>query len=200
MRSGANLFQFEIEPALRDLAGGADSRPGAQALALPFLTVHVHPSAKERDVAAEIVLRVGDKRVLNAQECCDGCIDSALSSLQEIRARLVDARVALAGEKGALSGLVELMLTAMRQFLTFEQRLPRNKAPRRPGDEFYRDSEVRQAYFDTLEQLRGHLSRCLGAAAAMAGMNQPSDGLIAGYAGPWPAEAYVPFDPASLVP
>ena len=200
MRSGANLFQFKIEAALRDLVRCADSRPGAQALALPFLTIHVHPSAKERDVAAEIVLRVGDKRVLNAQECCDGCIDSALSSLQEIRSRLVDSRVALAGEKGALSGLVELMLTAIRQFLTFEQRLPRSKAPRHPGDEFYRDSGVRQAYFDTLEQLRGHLSRCLGAAAAMAGMSLPSDGLIAGYAGPWSAEAYEPFNPASLVP
>lgn len=200
MRSGANLFQFQIQPALRDLVRSADGRPGALAVVLPFLTVHVHPSARERAVAAEIVLRVGDKRVLNAQECCDGCIDAALSSLQGIRARLVDARVALASEQGALSGLVELMLTAIRQFLTFEQRLSRSGAPRHPGDELYRDGEVRQAYFDALEQLRGHLSRCLGAAAALAGMNLPSDGLITGYAGPWPAEAYVPVDPASLVP
>jgi len=200
MLGDVNPFKFEIEPALRDLARCADGRPGALALALPFLTIYVHPSARERAVATEIVLRVGDKRVLNAQECCDGCIDAALSSLQEIRARLVDARVALAGEQGALSGLIELMLTAIRQFLTFEQRLSRSGGPRHPGDEFYRDRDVRQAYFDALEQLRGHLSRCLGAVVAMAGRNVPSDGLIAGYAGSWPEEAYAHVDTALLVP
>lgn len=199
MRTGAILFKFEIEPALRALARGADGRPRALALAVPFLTVHVHPSDAERAVATEIVLRLADKRVLNAQECCDGCIDAALSSLQEIRARLVDARVSLADENGALSGLVELTLTAIRQFLTFEQRLPRKEVGKHPNDEFYRDGEVRQAYFDALEQLRGHLSRCLGAVASIAGMNVPSDGVIPGYPGPWPTDAYFPIDPASLV-
>lgn len=199
MRSGANLFRLEIGSALRDLARGADGRPGALPLVLPFLTVQVHPSARERAVAAEIVLRVSDKRVLNVQECCDACIDAALTSLQEIRSRLVDARVSLTNEHGALSGLVELTLTGIRQFLTFEQRLPRSSVSPQQGDEFYRDAEVRQAYFDALEQLRGHLSRCLGAAAVMAGMNLPSDGLVAGYAGPWPTEDYVPVDDAPLI-
>jgi len=198
MRTGAILLKFDIEAALRDLVRGTDSRPAAMTLVLPFVNVLVYPSAKERSVAAEIVLRVGDKRVLDSQECCDGCIDNALASLQDVRSRFGDARVALTGEKGALSGIIELMLCTIRQFLTFEQRLPRTGLPRYPGDEFYRDDEVRQSYFDALEQLRGHLMRCLAVVAAIAEVNFPATNLTADYSGPWPDAAYAPVDLAAL--
>lgn len=198
MRSGTLPFQFDVGPALREIAMRADGRPDAVALRLPFLTVHVRPSAAERAAAARMVLRLGDRRVLSAQECCDGCIDAALGSLQAIRAYLVEERVALADEPGALSGLVELMLTAIRQFLTFEQGMPR-ATPAFSGEEFYRDGEIRQTYIDALEQLRDHLSRCLSLVAVVAGMKVPADGLIAGYVGAWSAAAYAPVDVAALV-
>jgi hypothetical protein len=50
---------------------------------------------------------------------------------------------------------------------------------------------VRRAYFDALELLRGHLSRCLGQIAVLAGMDAPTERLIANYQGPWQVEAYV---------
>jgi hypothetical protein len=38
--------------------------------------------------------------------------------------------------------------------------------------------------------LRGHLSRCLGQVAKIAGMECPDEGLIVRYQGPWQLEAY----------
>ncbi len=200
MRSDAIPFQFEIAEVLKDLARSADARPSAVRLSLPFLSLLVHPSAVERDVAAEIVVRVGDRRVLSARECCDGCIDDALRSLQELRALLVNKRVELAAERdGPLYQLIELMLVAIRQFLTFEQQLSsRHRGQASETGERFRSPEDRQTYFDALELLRGHLSRCLGQIAIVAGMSVPSDGLIAGYQGAWPMNAYKPVDAARL--
>jgi hypothetical protein len=50
---------------------------------------------QKRQVARELVIRLIDRRVLSAWECCDDCIDRALVSLQEIRQILVDKQVAL---------------------------------------------------------------------------------------------------------
>jgi hypothetical protein len=44
---------------------------------------------------------------------------------------------------------------------------------------FDRPRDTRQAYFEALEQLRDHLSRCLAQIATIAGMQTPTDGLIA---------------------
>ncbi|MCB9948145.1 MAG: hypothetical protein H6842_09990 [Rhodospirillaceae bacterium] len=164
------------------------------------MNVFVCPSAFERDAAAEIVVRSSDRRVLSARECCDGCIEDALRSLQELRSQLVSKRIGLLGERdGPLYQLVELMLVAIRQFLTFEQQLPsRNRDRVTDESGRYRSPEDRQAYFDCLELLRGHLSRCLGQVAIIAGMDLPSDGLISGYQGPWPMEAYGSVEDAEL--
>jgi hypothetical protein len=43
---------------------------------------------------------------------------------------------------------------------------------------------------ENVEVLRGHLSRCLGQVAAIAGMPALSEGVIAEYQGPWQLEAY----------
>ncbi|HEY0838473.1 MAG TPA: hypothetical protein VGE72_31485 [Azospirillum sp.] len=192
MRNNAIPFQFEIAEVLKDLARSADARPSAVQLSLPFISVLVHPSIMERDVAAEIVVRAGDRRVLSAQECCDGCIDDALRSLQELRAQLVSKRVELIGERdGSLYQLIELMLIAIRQFLTFQQQLSsRYRGRASETGERFRSPEDRQTYFYALELLRGHLSRCLGQIAIIAGICVPSDGLIAGYQGAWPMDAY----------
>lgn len=56
------------------------------------------------------------------------------------------------------------MALGIRQFLTYEELLNRSDdAPPHPRfGEFYRPPDIREAYFDALEVLRGHLSRCLG--------------------------------------
>ena len=98
--------------------------------------------------------------------------------------------------EGPLFQLINAMRLGISQFLTFEQRL---KQPEN-ASRYLRSPDVRQAYFDALEELRGHLSRRLGQIAVLAGMEAPSEGLVANYQGPWQLEAYVvrapPVDPA----
>lgn len=166
---------------------------GDVTLNLPFISVAVNPKDKERHVAKELVIRLSDRRVLSAWECCDGCIDNALTSLREMRAVLVDKQVELSDlQDGSLYLLVDAMVLGIRQFLTYEELLNRSEdAPPHPRfGKFSRPPDVRQAYFDALEVLRGHLSRCLGQIAAVGGMDLPKEGLVKNYQGAWQIEAY----------
>ncbi len=145
-------------------------------------------------MAREIIIRLKDRRVLSTWECCDGCIDNVLASLQEIHSALVDKQVELSDvQDGSLYLLIDAMALGIRQFLTYEELLKRSDdgLPHPRFGDFHRPPDVRQAYFDALEILRGHLSRCLGQIAAIAGMESPTEGLIANYQGPWQIEAYV---------
>jgi hypothetical protein len=176
-------------------------RLGEVTLNLPFVSIAVSPKDQERRVAREIVIRLRDRRVLSAWECCDNCIDNSLASLGEIRQTLVDKQVELADlQDGPLFLLVDAMAAGIRQFMTYEELLRREKgAPIHPRfGEFHRPPNIRQAYFDALEVLRGHLSRCLGQIAAIAGMPVPNEGVIAHYQGPWQLEAYK--EPPTLPP
>lgn len=194
MRTGAIPFKFDISQVLSALALRPDARVSSVQLNLPFISVLAHPSAREVQLAHELFLRVRDRRVLNGRECCDGCIDAALGSLQEIRSALVEVQVNLIGEKdGILHTLIDLMLVSIRQFLTFAQSISNNGLDALRGTgEFYRPHDTRQIYFDALEQLRGHLSRSLGQLAVIAGLQIPSDGIFADYQGPWNLNAYQP--------
>lgn len=189
MRSGAIPFRFEITEVIRTLAQCADARKPTVQLSVPYMTVLVSPRSVERAMAAEIIVKSMDRRVLSAQECCDGCIRDALRSLQEFRAELLSQKTQLASTPdSSLAQILELMLVAIRQFLTFEQRISRERVENvRPNSSV---DVGRQAYFDALELLRGHLSRCLGQVAMIACLRLPSDGLIGGYQGPWPLDAY----------
>jgi hypothetical protein len=163
-------------------------------LNLPFVSIAVSPKDRERQIAREVVIRLRDRRVLSAWECCDDCISKALASLGEIRQTLVNKQVELADEQdGPLCMLLDAMAAGIRQFMTFEELLRRDKnAPPHPRfGTFHRPPETRQAYFDALEILRGHLSRCLGQIAVIGGVPAPDEGLIANYQGPWQLEAYV---------
>lgn len=166
---------------------------GEVTLNLPFVSIAVNPKDKEKQIARELVIRLADRRVLSAWECCDDCIDNALKSLREIRSILVDKQVELSEIRDdPLYLLVEAMALGLRQFLTYEELLNRSDdAPQHPrfGD-FHRPPDVRQSYFDALEVLRGHLSRCLGQVAAIGGMDLPQEGLVKNYQGTWQVEAY----------
>ena len=196
MRSGAIPFRFDLSDVLARLRRTLGGRVGDVTLNLPFISVAVSPKDREREIAREIVIRLKDRRVLSAWECCDNCIDQALASLQEIRRTLVEKQVELSDmQDGPLYAVLEAMALGIRQFLTYEQLL-RNAddlPPHSRMGEFRRPPDVRQAYFDALELLRGHLSRCLGQVAVLAGMDAPADGIIANYQGPWQIEAYRPL-------
>lgn len=116
-----------------------------------------------------------------------------MKPLGEIREVLVDKQVELADlHDGPLYLLVDTMALGIRQFMTYEELLNRNNdAPPHPrfGD-FHRPPDIRQAYFDALEVLRGHISRCLAQVAAIGGMDAPHGGLIENYQGEWQIAAY----------
>jgi hypothetical protein len=114
---------------------------------LPFLSIELDPSNEEKKIAREVIIRLRDKRVLVAWECCDNCIDNAITSIREIRTLLVDKQVELQNDDSPLFLLFDLMLEGIRQFLTFTEKYD----PR-----FNRDE-----YFGALEVLRGHLLRCI---------------------------------------
>ena len=193
MRTGAIPFQFDLTNLLSKARRQFAGRVGDVSFNLPFVSFSVSPKDKEKQVAREIVIRLRDRRVLSAWECCDDCIDDALSSLREIRQTLVEKQVELSdAQDGPLYLLIEAMLMGIRQFLTYEELLRRNPdAPKHPRFDGYRLPEHRQGYFDGLELLRGHLSRCLGQVAAISGMDAPKDGLIANYQGQWDENAYI---------
>ena len=184
-------FQFDIGNLLKRARREFAGRVGAITLNLPFISIAVSPKDKEKAVARELVIRLQDRRVLSARECCDGCIDNALKSLREIRRILVDKQVELSEvSDGPLFFLIDAMALGIRQFATFEERLHADDRSSEQHPDFYRQLDARQAYFDGLEILRGHLSRCLVQIAAVAEMDAASVGLAAEYQGPWQLEAY----------
>ncbi len=148
-------------------------------ITLPFVEVTLKPDDLERRVAREVVVRLADRRVLNAWECCDGCIDNALKSLQEIRQTIVGKQVELSSKTdGVLYLLLDSIRDAIRQFLTFEQRLVR------------RSSESRELYFAALEMLRAHIHRSLLQISKVAGMEIPGISTQMRYDSNWQLEAY----------
>jgi hypothetical protein len=194
MKSGAIPFKIDMTGPLSWARRHASNRlAGATVtLNLPFVSISVAPKDRERTVARELVIRLKDRRVLSAFECCDDCIDRALASLGEIRKLLVEKQVELSDlADGPMFALMDAMAQGIRQFQTYEELLRLPDGARHGRGAFHRPHDVQQSYFDALELLRGHLSRCLGQVAAMAGMEVPSEGLIAQYQGPWLLEAYV---------
>src|SRR5688572_8758993 len=115
MRSGALPFRFDISGLLATVAQNPNARATAVPITLPFVSVMSDPTDRERRLAGELVVQLRDRRVLQSRECCDGCIDDALRSLQEIRSELVRAQLQLVGDEGVILGqLVELMLIGIR--------------------------------------------------------------------------------------
>lgn len=195
MRGGDIPFKFDIAELVARARRQIRGRVGDVTLNLPFVSIAVSPKDQERRIAREVVIRLRDRRVLSAWECCDGCIDGALASLREIRQVIVDKQVELSDlQDGPLFLLLDAMGAGVRQFMTFEELLRREDgADQHPRlGSFRRPADVRQAYFDGLEVLRGHLSRCLAQIALIGGMSMPTDGLIENYRGPWQLIAYEP--------
>ena len=149
---------------------------GAQ-IRLPGFTFTVAPVDLEVKAARQLVIWLGDRRVLNASECCDGCIDRSLASLLKIREHLVQQQVELADlSDGILFFLVEFIVQGLRQFLTYEERLKaefgdEHHSPRSPNS--HRPHLLRENYFAALKTLRAHISGAAEQISTIAGMSLP---------------------------
>ena len=191
MRNLSPPFQFDVSKLVSQARRLARKRVGGVSINLPFVSFSIRPDDIEQKVAREVVIRLADKRVLNAFECCDGCVEQALASLQDIRSLLVDKQVELSAH--AHSGLyliMELMLEGIRQFFTFEEKL-RTVNPQFPGDLRTRSTRHDlQPYFGALEMLRGHLYRCLRQVAAVADTKIPKISAHMRYEDAWQLNTY----------
>lgn len=198
MRSGAIPFQFDLSDMLGKARRRLSGSIGDVTLNLPFVSIAVSPKDRERVIARELIIRLSDRRVLSSHECCDGCIDGSLASLQEIRQALVEKQVELSKmQDGPLYLLIDMMRQGIRQFQTYEERLrvSDDGTALKPRGEFWREPEVRQHYFDALELLRAHISRCLVEAATIGGVD-PAQSVRVEYQGAWPLDRYL--EPKSL--
>ncbi|MGE0825801.1 MAG: hypothetical protein AB7G75_32915 [Candidatus Binatia bacterium] len=195
MRNLKPPFQFDLRSLIGDARRKLSNCIDGVTINLPFVSFNVKPDDIERKVAREIVIRMADRRVLNAFECCDNCIDQALASLKEIRTLLVGKQVDLADTtEGSLSLLIALMLEAIRQFLTFEQRL-NDRVPEQRiilPDSFSSQPPYsnREQYFAALEMLRAHLYRCLMQVSKIADIKIPKITESMRYDETWQLEVY----------
>jgi hypothetical protein len=191
MRDLKPPFRFNITDLLGRARRHVKKRITGASINLPFVSFTVRPDDLEQKVAHELVIRLADKRVLNAFECCDSCIEQALASLQEIRSLLVNKQVELSGQSdGGLYLILELMLEGIRQFFTFEESL-RASIEQFPGELRTRlHREELQPYFAALEMLRAHLYRCLSQVAVIAGTKIPKISAHMRYDSEWQIEAY----------
>lgn len=191
MRNLNPPFKFDFCALLNEAGHKLCSKVGSVSINLPFISFSLNPVDLETKIAREIVVRMADKRVLNAFECCDNCINQALSSLQEIRSLLVDKQVELSNiPDSPLFLLIELQVESIRQFLTFEQRINENSSVCSVSREFQREPPIREQYFSALEMLRAHLYRCLVQVAKIGNTTISKISENMQYAEAWQLEAY----------
>ncbi len=166
---------------------------GKVTLNLPFGSVEVDLTDKERKAAREVLIRLSNHRVLNGGECCDNCVRDSLDSLKEVRRLLTDEMVKLADVPDApLYALLDMMRDGIKQFMTYTERLdhasggswdgPRLRRPYRP-------------YSEALSVLRRHLGSCIDEIAKLAGQKRVE--RISGYE---PAEQWIDTDVTLSLP
>lgn len=173
-------FKFDLSGLLKRFRKLPVSVEGIT-ISLPFLEITVKPDETESEVAKEVVIRLADRRVLNANECCDGCIKNALKSLREIRAILVEKQVQLSNKTdGPLYLMLDSIREGVKQFLTFEQILKKEKHGR----------ERERIYFAALEMLRAHIHRSLLQVSKLGGIQIPGIVDHMRYDERWQLEAY----------
>lgn len=189
MRDLRPPFKFDIAPLLARFRSLPIDAEATVTIGLPGVKITAKIDDVERRVARELVIRLADRRVLNASECCDTCIERALASLQEIRRLIVDKQVELAGRTDStLYLLLELMAEGIRQFLTYEESI-------RPDSEAELAFEAREKYFAGLEALRAHIYRTMIQIAAVADVTIPKIADAMRYDSNWDLDAYVIDEP-----
>ncbi len=162
---------------------------------LPFVELKVKTDDLEQRVAREIAIRLSDRRILNAYECCDDCIDNALRSLHEIREIAVNAQVQLSHNiDGPLYVLLDAIRQPIREFLTFQERLdlpPGSRLRNRVPSNMCYPADHRDYYFAALEMLRTHIHRVLLQIAKIANIRIPSISESMRYSDAWDLQMYL---------
>ena len=194
MRNLPPPFRLDFRSLLKEWRRKLNSHVDGVSISLPFISFRVVPTDLEQRVARELIIRMANRRVLSASECCDNCIDQALESLQGIRSTLEEKQVDLAQViDSPLYLLLEFQLEAIRQFLTFEQRLNAKSGATKiflASPDMRRLPDTRETYFAALEMLRGHLHRCLFQVAKIADVTPPKLMQNINYDEAWQLEAY----------
>ena len=187
-------FQFNLGSLIKRARRFVNSNVEGTNLTLPGVTFRIRPLYLEESVAREIVIRMKNRRVLNSKECCDDCINQALTSLHEIRTILVDKQVDLKTIPDCpLFLLIDFMIEGIRQFLTYEQRLKNMPAPKLFVPKLHdlrRPPEQREKYQLALEMLRAHLHQCLRQVYAIAELDANELSATVKYSDQWDSAAY----------
>ena len=79
MKRVSNL-KFDVSSILQRVKTLPKLKVKGVSINLPFITIDMAASDIERKIAREVLIRLRDKRVLVAWECCDSCIKNALGA------------------------------------------------------------------------------------------------------------------------
>jgi hypothetical protein len=177
MNSTIPPFRFDVRKLIAKARRTLNKRVVGAQIRVPGLTFTVAPVDPEVKIARQLVIWLADRRVLNAFECCDDCIDRSLASLLKIREHLVHKQVELSDySDGVLFFLIEFMLQGLRQFLTHEERLKASFTADADGAQFpdrHRPHFLRDRYFAALRVLREHLYGAITQIAIVADVTIP---------------------------
>lgn len=185
MRDMKAPFRFDIAGLITRFRSLPIDTEATVTVGLPGLRITAKVDDVERRVARELVIRLADRRVLNAWECCETCIERALDSVQEIRRLLIDKQVELAKRtRSPLYLLLELMAEGIRQVLTFEETIGRD-------DGTLPSFIAQERYFAGLEALRAHIYRTMIQVATVADVEIPRIADDMRYDANWDLDAYI---------
>jgi hypothetical protein len=152
-------FLIDIRQLIKKGRRNLNKRVGSVQISTPTgITFILDPHDPEVTMAKKILIYMRDRRVLKSQECCDDCIDRSLESLQKIRGYLVERQQELANlTDGSLFLMTEFMLDAVRQFITYAERIEAAYQPSGSSiPDLRRSPEARERYFTALKRLREH--------------------------------------------
>lgn len=151
----------------RRIAGATVSATG--------VSFQIRATDPERDAARKLFIRLRDRRVFNAFDCCDNCVRNTLASLQEVRKILVESQVEVANfHDGDLFWIADYLRLIIREFLSWEERLRAALGPAQASkEELYIDPVYRAAYIKSLDTVRAHARAALEALADVSQMKLP---------------------------
>lgn len=188
-------FKFDFTEIFSDSYDNFSHLNGSVSINLPFISFSFEPKNEERNVAREILVKMSDRRVLISQECCDNCIQRSINSLLEIREFLVNKQMEISHlTDSPIYILIELQVEAIRQFLTFEEKIKSQnqdgiliKSKRHDGGS---SLLLQEQYFSSLEILRSHIHKCLNQISKIAKIEVPKNIIEMDYDESWRTNLY----------
>ncbi len=172
-------LKFRID-SIVDLARkvGSFSADGVT-VKLPFISFSFKPNDTEQSVAKVSIIYLKDKMFFNPRkEEGDHNIQSEIGSLRNIRKFLNKRQMDLSDHtKGGLFLIIELMLSPIRQFLTFHEHNSSLK-------------EYSTIYHEGYALLRDHLCSCISRIHQIAGIEIPEVYTYFNYDSQWNLDAY----------